>query len=211
MYGGLDRQSVPELKTADDWFVANTAAKFGGREQAAAAWVEQGFRLFKEDDVYTAMQRFNEAWLLDPKNAEVYWGFGCVLNERGKAFDAYDMLKRAYDLGLRDSGFVADLGRVALMRIVERKDLNPQQRQQFIGESERFYAEAVKSENNLAYVYESWAFSRCAQEDYAGAWEKVGEARKQGGVVSPRLIEMLEEKGGQRGANIERPTSNVQH
>jgi hypothetical protein len=194
MYAGLDRRSVPELKTADDWFIAQNAAKFGTREKAAMTRVDEGFQSYKEGDLDTAMKRFNEGWLLDPKNPWAFWGFGSVLHNREKAFDSYEMMMRAHSLGLRDSGFLADLGRVAVLRIVEQPNLESRQQAQFHAESESFYAQAVGTGTNLVYVYESWAFSRYAQNDYTGAWEKIAEARRNGGVASPQLLEMLSAK-----------------
>src|SRR5690242_16215311 len=76
MYGGMDRQSVPELRRADEALIAGASASFGSREKAAVAWAEQGFRFYKANENDKAMRRFNQAWLLDPKCPDVYWGFG---------------------------------------------------------------------------------------------------------------------------------------
>ncbi|MES2697688.1 MAG: hypothetical protein V4773_29765 [Verrucomicrobiota bacterium] len=194
MYGGMDRQAVPLLKKADEDFIQRTSAAFGGRERAAATWVEQGFKFHKAGDLPKAMARFNQAWLLDPKNPEVYWGFGSVLHDRNEAFAAYDMLKRAYALGFRDAGFLADLGKVALVRIVERKDLAETQKASFQRESEGFFDEAVKTQKDLGYIYGVWASARYWQEDYAGAWAKVNLARTHGGVLPPAFLKKLSQK-----------------
>ncbi len=61
MYGGMDRQSVPELKKADDAFIESVSSAFGGRERAAKRWVEQAFAFYNHDDLDMAMRRFNQA------------------------------------------------------------------------------------------------------------------------------------------------------
>ena len=194
MYGGMDRQSVPELKKADDAFIESVSSAFGGRERAAKRWVDQGFAFYKRGELDMAMRRFNQAWLLDAKNPEVYWGFGAVLHDRGLAFGAFNMEKRAYDLGFRDAGFIADLGRVATLRIVEGKDLTAEQKASFIAESESYYEEALKSGQQTGYIYDSWSSAKYWRGDYAGAWEKVKLARANGSAKNDRFIAMLTEK-----------------
>lgn len=38
------------------------------------------------NDFETAMKRFNQAWLLDSLNANIYWGYGNILGLRDKKF-----------------------------------------------------------------------------------------------------------------------------
>jgi hypothetical protein len=197
MYGGMDRQSVPELKKADDAFIQSVSSAFGGRESAAKRWVVQAFAFYNHDDLDMAMRRFNQAWLLDPKNPEVYWGFGAVLHDRGLAFGAYDMEMRAYNLGFRDVSFLADLGRVSALRTADAKDakvLSPEQRTAFIAESESYYVEASKSGEKLGYIYDSWSSAKYWAGDYAGAWEKVKMARANGAPTNGRFLAMLTQK-----------------
>jgi len=191
MYGGMDRQSVPELKKADDAFIESASSAFGGRERAAKRWVDQAFAFYNHDDLDMAMRRFNQAWLLDPKNPEVYWGFGAVLHDRGLAFGAYDMEMRAYKLGFREPSFMADLGRVAALRTVEAKDLSPEQRAAFIAESESYYEVAIKDGVKLGYIYDSWSTAKYWTGDYAGAWGKVKASRAHGGTPTDRFLSML--------------------
>lgn len=191
MYGGMDRALVPELKKADEAFIEGTSSAFGGRERAAKLWVEKAFAFYHRGDLDTAMRRFNQAWLLDPNNPEVYWGFGAVMHDRGMAFGAYDMEIRAYNLGFRDPGFLADLGRVAALRTVEAKDLSPAKRAAFLAESEAFYEEAAKSGDKLAYVYKSWSHTKYLVGDYAAAWVKVKAARATGATADASFLAML--------------------
>ena len=78
MYGGIDRSRVPKLKAGDEKFISDVITQFGSREKASALWVNQGYRFYKQDQLGLAMRRFNQAWLLNPNNPEVYAGFGRV-------------------------------------------------------------------------------------------------------------------------------------
>jgi tetratricopeptide (TPR) repeat protein len=194
MYGGMDRQSIPELKKADDAFIQSTSSMYGGRERAAKEWVDGAFGYFRQQNLELAMRRFNQAWLLDPKNPEVYWGFGAILHERHLPFGSYDMQKRAYDLGFREPSFLSDLGLVAALRVPYAEDLSAQQKAAFITESEALFREAINRGQKLGYIYHQWATANFRCSDYTGAWQKLKEAKAHGTVPDERLVTQLSQK-----------------
>ncbi len=55
-----------------------------------------GFKYLGQGDMETAMRRFNQAWLLDPQNENVYWGFGAIYG----TFSDYPNAIVQYDKGL---------------------------------------------------------------------------------------------------------------
>lgn len=59
MYGGMDRQSVPELRAVDEQFISGVAKGFGSRQKGGEAFVEQGIRFYQHDSYSMAMKRFN--------------------------------------------------------------------------------------------------------------------------------------------------------
>ena len=58
--------------------------------------VRLGFTYLAKGDLKTAMRRFNQAWLLDPKNENAYWGFGAIYG----SFSDYSTAIAQYDKGL---------------------------------------------------------------------------------------------------------------
>lgn len=106
MYGGMDRQAVPMLKAGDEKLIAQVSGAFGSREAGSKAFADRGFRLYAQGDAKTAMARFNQAWLLDPKNPESFWGFGLILRDRGDLEGGRKMLRRAHSMGLREKKFL---------------------------------------------------------------------------------------------------------
>ncbi|MCW1926640.1 hypothetical protein OKA05_29070 [Luteolibacter arcticus] len=110
MYGGMDREAVPVLKEGDRQFIEGASSAFGGRKAASKAWADRGFRLYAQGDAKTAMARFNQAWLLDAKNPESFWGFGLILRDRGDFEGGRKMLRRAHAMGLREKRFVETYG-----------------------------------------------------------------------------------------------------
>lgn len=78
---------------------------------ASKKMTELGFRyLYERGDLVTAMRRFNQAYLLNTSNADIYYGYGTVyfnLGQYGKAREQYDKglkLNPKHDMMLTDYG-----------------------------------------------------------------------------------------------------------
>lgn len=91
MYG--NQPKTPEMRAADDQFIAN-AAKLGfNRVQASDKSVQLGWQyFFQRHDIATAMKRFNQAWIADPDNGDAFHGFAILVMERDHDADQADAL-----------------------------------------------------------------------------------------------------------------------
>jgi tetratricopeptide (TPR) repeat protein len=90
-----------QLKTkeqieADEEFVKTALNADGSNRKASDHLIKLGFTYLYRGDIKTAMHRFNQAYLLDPKNENIYWGFGAVYG----SFNDYKTAIRQYDKGL---------------------------------------------------------------------------------------------------------------
>ena len=95
MYGGMDRQSVPLLREADEDFITKVTKEYGSREKASLLWVNQGLKWYRMDNYAMAMKRFNQAWLLDPKNPLAFYGFAIVYHDEGQNCRSKEMIDRS--------------------------------------------------------------------------------------------------------------------
>lgn len=77
MYGRL--RKCPEQLEADRIFLHECDSLFKNREIASRYHVKRGWDNYYQQQLDVAMRRFNQAWLLDSTNADVYWGFGNLL------------------------------------------------------------------------------------------------------------------------------------
>jgi len=75
-YGNLPKSK--EQIAADEELIRAELKTEGTHRKASDHLVRLGFNNLQKGDVRTAMYRFNQAWLLDPKNENDYWGFGAV-------------------------------------------------------------------------------------------------------------------------------------
>lgn len=77
MYGEVKK--CKEQIENDNQFLSECDKQFKNRKEAAEKYVEKAWGYFYNSDPETSMKRFNQAWLLDKNNAEVYWGFGNLI------------------------------------------------------------------------------------------------------------------------------------
>jgi tetratricopeptide (TPR) repeat protein len=196
MYGGMDRNAVPELKSGDENFISSVVAEFGTREKASSAWVNRGFTLYQQDDLAGAMRRFNQAWLLNPSNPEVYWGFASILTDQQKFCEALKMVKTAETKGALQPGFLPDAALVYTGCAIEDKSLDPAVREAYLSRSDELFSQAFESPAvRKEYTLFHWARAMYGREDYSGAWEKVAQFRKETGKdIDPRFIRSLSQK-----------------
>ena len=77
MYGRIKK--CPEQLVLDQEFLTACDKQYKTRQEAAVAQVVFGWKYFYTNQLDVAMKRFNQAWLLDSTNADVYLGFGNIL------------------------------------------------------------------------------------------------------------------------------------
>lgn len=179
MYGqpGIVRSDA--LKTADAVFVRQEASKYGSPGAASRVWASRGWSSIREGNPDLALEHFNRAWLLNPKNYQVFWGFGAVLSEHGKLEAAIEQLISASQLidePAQRSALLSDLGSVhseLAARLPEEKQLD--RAHHFVSANQRF-AESLEIDPNYAPSWKEWAISLYRQERYSEAWIKAQRA-----------------------------------
>ena len=81
-------KKCPEQLEADNKLMAQIEQQHGSRQKGAVVFVELGWQYLARNQVGTAMNRFNQAWLLDSLNEQIEWGFASVLARQGKHKEA---------------------------------------------------------------------------------------------------------------------------
>ncbi len=84
-----------DQKKADQEFIANALAQDSSNRIASDHMIDLGFSYLYRD-IKTAMYRFNQAYLLDSTNTDIYWGFGGVYLTLGD----YEKAEKQYLEGL---------------------------------------------------------------------------------------------------------------
>ena len=116
MYGGIEFNAAQT--EANDKFIDFAVKNAGNREKASNDTAMVGFDyLFKRRDPATAMQRFNQAWLLDPDNGFAIHGMALVLAIRDNdSKGAETLFARSIASKRTSPGSFMDYGRHLLMQ-----------------------------------------------------------------------------------------------
>ncbi len=111
MYGGQPRTG--HCKDADEKYLAEIDAMGHGRADSSQAVAKLGFDYLEHGDLQTAMLRFNQAWILDPKNCMAFNGFGLIKQQRDHdPNEAILLFEKGLELCPGNGFIMSDYGRV---------------------------------------------------------------------------------------------------
>ena len=146
--------------------------------------VQLGFKYLYSGDLKTAMRRFNQAWLLDPKNENAYWGFGAVYGY----FSDYKAAIIQYDKGLaiNPNSSIILTDKATLHFVLFQHDGDHVKLDTAIELLKRSYAIDPKNTNT------TFKLSICyfLNKDCTNAWKFYDECKEQGG--QPITVEYTE-------------------
>lgn len=181
MFGQPKLARGDSQKQTDEVFIRDNTLRFKTRQAASIALATQGWTAVRAKQLDAAMLRFNQAWLLNGKNYNAFWGFGAVLTERGRLAEAIEQLETARELiddPTQRPALLADLGNVHseyAARLGNDKQL--ERAHHFVVANSRF-TESLENDPKFASGWREWAMSLYDQERYSEAWIKAKRARE---------------------------------
>jgi tetratricopeptide (TPR) repeat protein len=95
MYGGVPKNQ--EYQELDQRFINESIKQFGTTDSAARLYTDHAWRYFYNNDMATAMKRFNQVWLLNSEFPDAYFGFAALSEMNGDQVEA----DRFYQLGIK--------------------------------------------------------------------------------------------------------------
>jgi tetratricopeptide (TPR) repeat protein len=154
---GYAKKTAGQLQ-ADQEFVTATMKGFSTKRKASEHLVELGFK-YLYSDIKIAMYRFNQAFLLDSTNVDIYWGFGAVY----LTLEDYQSAKKQYEAGLhinpKSTHLLTDYGTYFMSQFALLEDLNKQEAAKELNNAlncfKKSYALDPKDQNTL------FKFSAC--------------------------------------------------
>lgn len=198
MYGQPEIERPEALRLADENFIKQASDGFGGREKASQTWALEGDRFMSEGNFDYAMRRYNQSWLLNPKNFQAYWGFGRVLLEWGQLDESLKYFEKANQLvddQFQKVALLADTATAYSVKANRTSVDNRMERAKYFSLANQYYEESVRLDPSYPNSWRSWARSLYFEGRFAEAWEKVRKARSLGAPeFPPQFIKSLEEK-----------------
>ncbi len=207
MYGG---ESITELsRTLNDKFIENIrtqsipAGDFKDMKDAAAYYVSRGWDFFRNGDYTTAIRRFNQAWLLDETNADVYWGFADWYGVKNEYEKSVEMFEKSLSLNPDNPEVMSDLS-VTYNNMACDFSNNRQY--------DRYIEYAKKSAENSAKalkiketgtLWHNYAVSLYYLGKYNDALAAINRAKELGHSIPPEVEEEIAQKASQGDWNVE--------
>ena len=101
MYGEV-KKCAQQIES-DEEFIQLNDKNFANRRKASDYFVSKGWEFFYKNDDDTAMKRFNQAWLLDKTNPQIYWGFGNLLGRKKEFETSIKFFQKSIDIDSNNS------------------------------------------------------------------------------------------------------------
>jgi Tfp pilus assembly protein PilF len=170
-----------DQKKADLEFTATALKADTTSRKASDHLIRLGFN-YLYTDIRTAMYRFNQAWLLDSANSDVYWGFGAIYMTLGN----YGKAKEQYTEGLKlspgSAHLLTDYGTYFMAQYYALQPILPSGAQSNLDSAltyfGRSYAADPKDQNTLFKL----SVAYWNKGDCESAWNYYDECMKNGGA-----------------------------
>ncbi|MBL1411054.1 tetratricopeptide repeat protein [Sphingobacterium faecale] len=178
-YGGV--QKSKEQLAADQDFLDTIFSDDKYRDNkrlASDELIKIGFDYLYKGDVKTAMYRFNQAYLIDSTNTDIYWGFGGVYMTQSMP----DKAKEQYEIGLRENPqnthLLTDLGTYYMIKFQEGENRNTKELEQALSLFEKSYGLDDKDQNTLIKL----SMTHLLNSNCKAAWKYYSECQALGGL-----------------------------
>ena len=190
MYGNIP--PTLEVQKINDEFINTIVKKAGSRERGAQKMISVAWYYYNKGDLTTAMKRFNQAWLLNPNESEVYAGFACIAAKKNNLDEAIDMNTQAIKLNPNSRIAYGNRG----LDYFHRGD--KYRRTEDIERAISDFTTAIENDPKYAQNYNDRAVCYAAIDEYDKCWSDVQKARELGYKVSPEFIEKLQKVSDKR-------------
>ena len=161
---------------------------------------KRGWKAFYEGDLDTAIKRFNQAWMFDRENPEVYWGFGLLMGQRASQEEpkknleeSIRFLKMAVDRDKKNGRILGDLG-FSYTLLGHYLESNEESGKESFEKARELFPAAFNLDSEYPPIVANWSVFCFYTKDYETAKKKADEATKMGYKLSPEYLQDLENK-----------------
>ena len=179
LYAGHEK--TKEMIALDEEFIKSASGHFNGsKEKAAEYFIAKGWSFIKKGNWRTAVKRFNQSWLLDPKNPNVYWGLAAAMGDKGDFKLSCELFEKGTILHPKAGHFYCDYAITLLKSIrwgANNKTASIALRSQ---KAEKLLKKALSMVKDFPPAYFFLGVANFYQEKYQTAWEMMEKAEQLG-------------------------------
>lgn len=187
-YGEVPKTS--EQKLADDKFLREMESNGWTKEDNLRKMLTSGWDYLRDKRPKSAIRCFNRAWLLNPIDYHVYWGFASCVYMLHDYDATIKWFTKARVLSADNNAkLLCDFGRIYNDRTVSASG---KERDAVIGKAIDLFAKAARVDPNMEQIYSYWAIALDNKRDYQGACDMIDKATKLGGkTIDSKFLEHL--------------------
>jgi len=152
-FGDLEKNES-QIK-ADNDFIEEILKHYDNKQDASKKMTELGFQyIYERRDLQTAMKRFNQAYLLEPKNADIYYGYGTIYFNLGAMESAREQFDKGLLINPNHSKMLTDYGTTYLGDYYNLVNTNPEKATENLNNSVKYLEKAYSiDEKNSDTIY----------------------------------------------------------
>ena len=165
--------------------------------------VQRAWKAFYGGDFDTAIKRFNQGWMFDNENPEVYWGFGLIMGQRSSHENPEENLKEsvrflemANEKDPENGRIIGDLAfsHTILGHYYKSESHNDAAAQRHFRTAGKLFDEAYRINPKYPLIVANWSLFYFYTGDFQRAKVKADEAEKLGYRFDGEYIRELERK-----------------
>jgi len=163
---------------------------------------QRGWNAYYQGDFDTAIKRFNQGWMFDRENPEVYWGFGLIMGQRSSQENPEENLKEsirflqiAVDKDPQNGRIMGDLAfsNTLLGFYYKSEKKNKQMAKKHFDIARNLFEKAFTADPNYPPTIANWSVFYFYTEEFSKAKIKADEAIKLGYQFSLGYMKELDE------------------
>jgi tetratricopeptide (TPR) repeat protein len=159
----------------DNKFIATVLKQDTTRKKGSDHLVQLGFNYLYRGDLLTAMRRFNQAWLLNPKNEDAYWGFGSVYFYFNDVNEALKQLDRGLLINPQSSNILTDKATIYIQFYMDKHDAG------YLDKAIETFIRSYKIDHTNQNTLFKLSAAYYYKNDCVNAWKYYDECMKLGG------------------------------
>lgn len=188
-YGNIPK--TPEQVESDLQFVESLLKEFDGNKMIAGKkMTELGFQyLYEKGDFVTAMRRFNQAFLVEPNNADIYYGYGTIFFNLGEMKKARKQYEKGLELNPDHAEILTDYGTTYLGDFYDNFESNKEVANENLVLAEDYLNKSYKIDRDNSNTIYKLAVVNMYLENCKNAWKYLELAQE---MENPNLTAAFE-------------------
>lgn len=178
-YGNLPKSD--EEKKADQDFITTILEIDSTNKKASAHLIDLGFSYFYRNDLKTAMYRFNQAYLLDSTNTDIYWGYGAIYSSLKDLSAAEAQYIEGLRLNPENTKILTDYGTLYLEMFYNAQQTDLTNAYSYLNTAISYLNESYKLDNTNQNTTFKLSVCHFLSGNCDGAWQYYNECKALGG------------------------------